>query len=156
MSMAQGFIQELQMTLKYFNTTISIFEEADSGYAAQPEMFTVAGQVAHTAATVNWFVAGAFGDGWDMDFDGHIAQTNAVTRLSEAKEQLENAFANVVEVIDATADEDLCAPIADKQIMEGAPRCAIVNAITDHTAHHRGALSVYARLLGKEPPMPYA
>ena len=156
MSMAQGFTQELQMTLKFFNTTISVFEESDSGYAAQPAMFTVAGQVAHTAATVDWFVEGAFGKGWDMNFDAHLAETNAVARLSDAKEQLEKAFANVVELIGAAPDEDLCAPIPDKQIMEGAPRCAIVSAITDHTAHHRGALSVYARLLGKEPPMPYA
>jgi uncharacterized damage-inducible protein DinB len=156
MSIAQGYIQELQMSLKFFNNTISVFEETDSGYAAQPEMFTVAGQVAHTAATVDWFVEGAFGEGWDMDFDAHLAQTNAVARLSDAKEQLEKAYANVVEVIGATSDEELCAPIADKQIMEGARRCAIVSAISDHTAHHRGALAVYARLLGKTPPMPYA
>jgi uncharacterized damage-inducible protein DinB len=156
MSIAAGYIQELQMTLKFFNTTISVFEEADSGYAAQPEMFTVAGQVAHTAATVNWFVEGAFGKGWDMNFEAHLAETNAVARISDAKEQLEKAFANVVEVFGGASDEDLCAPISDKQIMDGAPRCAIVSAINDHTAHHRGALSVYARLLGKEPPMPYA
>ena len=94
MSMAQGFIQELERTLQFFNTTISVFEEPDSGYAAQPEMFTVAGHVAHTAATVDWFVEGAFGKGWDMDFEAHITQTNAVSRLSDAKEQLEKAFAN--------------------------------------------------------------
>ena len=156
MSVAQGYIQELQMTLKFFNATISVFEESDSGYAAQPEMFTVAGQVAHTAATVDWFVEGAFGKGWDMNFEAHLAETNAVARISDAKEHLEKAFANVIEVIGGASDEDLCAPIPDKQIMDGAPRCAIVSAITDHTAHHRGALSVYARLLGKEPPMPYA
>jgi uncharacterized damage-inducible protein DinB len=33
---------------------------------------------------------------------------------------------------------------------------AIFGAITDHTAHHRGALTVYARLAGAVPPMPYA
>jgi len=156
MSIAQGYILELQNTLKFFNTTISVFEESDSGYAAQPEMFTVAGHVAHTAGTVDWFVEGAFGKGWDMNFAEHIAHTNAVTRLSDAKERLEKAFADVVQVIRSASDGDLCAPIPDKQIMEGAPRCAIVSAIADHTAHHRGALSVYARLLGKVPPMPYA
>jgi uncharacterized damage-inducible protein DinB len=40
-------------------------------------------------------------------------------------------------------------------VMGGAPRIAIVGAIADHTAHHRGALTVYARLLGVVPPMPY-
>ena len=156
MSIAQGYIQELQMSLKFFKNTISVFEEADSGYAAQPEMFTVAGQVAHAAGTVDWFVEGAFGKGWDMNFEAHLAETNAVMRISDAKELLENAFANVVAVFGGASDEDLCAPIPDKAIMEGAPRCAIASAITDHTAHHRGALSVYARLLGKQPPMPYA
>jgi uncharacterized damage-inducible protein DinB len=32
---------------------------------------------------------------------------------------------------------------------------AIFRAITDHTAHHRGALTVYARTQGIVPPMPY-
>ena len=31
----------------------------------------------------------------------------------------------------------------------------VVSAITDHTAHHRGALTVYARVSGLVPPMPY-
>jgi len=35
------------------------------------------------------------------------------------------------------------------------PRLVVIGAISDHTAHHRGALTVYARLLGKEPKMPY-
>ena len=42
-----------------------------------------------------------------------------------------------------------------QQIMGGAPRLAIFGAINDHTAHHRGALTVYARLNGIVPPMPY-
>ena len=40
-------------------------------------------------------------------------------------------------------------------VMGGAPRLAIVNAITDHTAHHRGTLTVYSRLRGHTPAMPY-
>ena len=32
---------------------------------------------------------------------------------------------------------------------------AIISTITDHTAHHRGALTVYARVSGLVPPMPY-
>jgi uncharacterized damage-inducible protein DinB len=27
--------------------------------------------------------------------------------------------------------------------------------MVEHTAHHRGALTVYSRKLGKVPPMPY-
>jgi uncharacterized damage-inducible protein DinB len=104
---------------------------------------------------VDWFVEGAFGEGWNMDFDAELAKAKAVTSLADAKEHLEEAFANIIDVIGSASDEELCAPIPDKQIMEGAPRCSIVSGIMDHTAHHRGALTVYARLLGKEPPMPY-
>jgi len=156
MSVAAGFVKELEMDLKFFKTTISVFEEADSGFAPQPELFTVAGQVEHVADTVDWFVEGAFGAGWNMDFEAHVAGAKAATSLSQATKHLEQAFAKVGEVIGAASDEQLFEPIPDKQIMEGAPRCSIVSGITDHTAHHRGALSVYARLQGKEPPMPYA
>jgi len=46
-------------------------------------------------------------------------------------------------------------PMPEGPVLGGAPRIAIVSGITDHTAHHRGALTVYARLSGKVPPMPY-
>jgi uncharacterized damage-inducible protein DinB len=156
MSVTEGFIKELEMDLKFFKATLSVFQDVDAGYAPQPELYTVAGHVAHTADTVNWFVEGAFGAGWDMDFAALINRAKAVTSLSEATKQLEQAFANAAAVIGAASDERLFEPIPDKQIMEGAPRCSIVSGITDHTAHHRGALAVYARLEGKEPPMPYA
>ncbi len=35
------------------------------------------------------------------------------------------------------------------------PKSGVVFGIVEHSAHHRGALSVYARLLGKQPLMPY-
>ena len=156
MSAAEGYVKELEMTLKFFQTTISVFDEADSGYTPQAELYTVASHVAHTGDTVDWFVEGAFGKGWNMDFEAEIAKAKAETSLAEAKKRLEAAFANVASVIGAASDQQLFEPIPDKAIMEGAPRCSIVSAIADHTAHHRGALAVYARLQGKEPPMPYA
>lgn len=155
MSAAEGYKNELQNALKFFNSTISVFGEADSGYAPQPELYSVAGHVAHTADTVDWFVEGAFGSGWNMDFEAEVAKSKAVKSLAEAKERLQQAFANAAAVIGAATDQQLFEPIPDKRIMEGAPRCSIVSGVTDHTAHHRGALAVYARLLGKEPPMPY-
>ncbi len=46
-------------------------------------------------------------------------------------------------------------PLPEGPVMGGAPRMAIISAIEEHTAHHRGALSVYSRLLGLGPPVPY-
>jgi len=156
MSAAAGFVKELEAALKFFNTTVSVFDESDSTYSPQPEMYTVAGHVAHVADTVEWFVEGAFGEGWDMEFDKLVARAKAVTSLAEAKAWLERAFGHAIDVVGQATDAVLFAPIPDTRIMEGAPRSTIVSGLTDHTAHHRGALAVYARLLGKEPPMPYA
>ena len=156
MSIAQGYVMELQMAQKFFNKTISVFDEDDSGFAPKPELLSVANHVAHVAGTVRRFIEGAFGKGWDMDFEKHEKQMRAVTSLSDAKAELDEAFAAVVKTIGEASDQVLCEPIPDRQIMDGAPRCSVVSAIADHTAHHRGALTVYARLLGKVPPMPYA
>jgi len=52
--------------------------------------------------------------------------------------------------------EELAAPLPADGIMGGAPTSAIVGGAIDHTAHHRGALTVYARLLGRVAAMPYA
>jgi uncharacterized damage-inducible protein DinB len=46
-------------------------------------------------------------------------------------------------------------PLPPGPVMGGMPRMAIVGAIQDHTAHHRGALTVYSRLCGHTPAMPY-
>ena len=156
MSASQGLVGELTSTLRFFKTTLSIFGPEDAGFAPNPDLYTVAGHVAHTADSVDWFVEGAFGKGWDMDFDGLIAKAKAITSLEEATDWLERAFVNAKKVVGAASDEDLYAPIPDTRIMEGAPRIAIVSGIVDHTAHHRGSLAVYARLLDKAPPMPYA
>jgi len=155
MSAAAPLVAQLQTSLKYMKTTVSAFDEGDSGFAPQPELYTVAGHIAHAADSVDWFVEGAFGEGWNMNFEGLIAAARGVTSLDDANAWLDRAYAAAIAVIEAAPDEVLLAPIPDKRIMGGAPRAAIVNAIVDHTAHHRGALTVYARLLGKVSPMPY-
>ena len=156
MSAAQGLVKELESTLKFFNTTLSIFEPADAGFAPRPELYTVAGHVAHVADSVDWFIEGRFGEGWNMEFEALIAKARAVDSLDEAKAWLDRAFANAVVVVGAASDKELFEPIPDTGIMGGAPRSAVVSGIVDHTAHHRGSLAVYARLIGKVSPMPYS
>jgi uncharacterized damage-inducible protein DinB len=154
--MSNALVYELESTRKFFLTTLSIFEEADSAFAPHPDMYTVAGQVVHTANSVDWFMAGGFGAGWDQNYDEHIATAKSVTSLAEARLMLARAFDNAVATISSATPETLQEPIPNDTIMNGAPRAAVINGITDHTAHHRGSLAVYARLLGKVPPMPYA
>jgi uncharacterized damage-inducible protein DinB len=53
------------------------------------------------------------------------------------------------------SEAELKRPLPDGPVMGGMPVWQIAGAIVEHTAHHRGALTVYSRLLGKVPAMPY-
>lgn len=156
MAVSEGLVSQLESTKKFFNTTLSAFESDNAGFAPYPELYTVAGHVAHVADAIDWFMEGAFGDGWDMEFDASIAKAKAVTSLDEAKEWLDRSFTKAIATVGEASDQTLFESISDTRIMGGAPRMAVVSSIVDHTAHHRGSLAVYARLIGKEPPMPYS
>ena len=154
--MQDGLITELQITRRFFLNSISCLQEEDSTYAPKEEMFTVAQHVEHVAQTVDWFVDGAFGaDGFDLNFDQLTAKTKTQKSLKQALESFERAINRVVQTIRDASEADLITPLPDGPIMAGVPKLGIVSAISDHTAHHRGALTVYSRLLGKVPQMPY-
>ncbi|MCC6537030.1 MAG: DinB family protein [Bryobacterales bacterium] len=156
MSLAQQAIGEVAAAHEFFNRSTRGLTEAQSAYAPAEGMMTAAAMVAHTAQTIEWFVEGAFRpEGFDMDFEGAAAKTNACTSLADAKAWFEKAVASAKEVLATKSDADLLAPLPEGPIMGGLPRMAIIGAITDHTAHHRGALTVYARLNQIVPPMPY-
>ena len=155
MTQSANLAIQLRTAQRYFTVTASAFDENDSGFAPTPEMFTVAAQIAHTADTVAWFVEGAFGDGWDLDFEAFDARARGVTSIAAALASLEQAFDAAAAAIEGASDEELAAPIPDERMMKGMPRRGIVNGIVDHTAHHRGSLAVYARVAGRTPVMPY-
>ncbi|MGC4048295.1 MAG: DinB family protein [Paludibaculum sp.] len=141
---------------EYFDRSTRALEEADSGFAPQAGIFTAAQVVAHVAQTVEWFVSGAFAaEGFSLEFERMDQEVRGVTSLATARAWFEKACATLQETIEAKTEAEWMAALPPGPIMGGLPRIAIFNALTDHTAHHRGALTVYARLLGKVPPMPY-
>jgi len=142
-------------TRKFFDRTTSVLTEADSGFRATPETMSVASMVAHVAQTLDWFRRGALANDWRLDFEVLTAETDAVTSLAEARRWLARAFAELRAAVEAVSDADLAADLPDNPILPGRPRYNAIQSIVDHTAHHRGALAVYARLLGRVPPMPY-
>jgi uncharacterized damage-inducible protein DinB len=153
--MKEDLIEQLKTQEKFFLNTISCLTEDDSAFKPQDEMYTVAQHVGHAAETVDWFLEGAFGSGgFDMDFENYDERMKKYVSFDDCVEQFRNATANGIKNITEVNDSELTAPI-EGEIMKGAPKLAVVGAITDHTAHHRGALAVYARLLGKVPKMPY-
>ena len=153
---AEQLAGELQAIRKFFERSTSVLEEPDSGFTPVEGMYSLASQVYHVASTIDWFLDGTFGKGWDMDFAKHDADARDVKSLTEARAALARAFENAEVIIMSQSEEKLQDPFpADDPIMPGQPRSNIISAINDHTAHHRGALTVYARLLGKSSPMPY-
>ncbi len=156
MSLAEHAVAELKSAEEYFNRSTRGLAEEHSGLMPAPGMMTAAQQVAHAAQTIEWLIAGAFDPkGFDLDFDAHAKVAQACTSLAVARAWFEKAIVEATATIGSKGDAELMTPLPDGPVMGGAPRMAIFGAITDHTAHHRGALTVYARTKGIVPPMPY-
>jgi uncharacterized damage-inducible protein DinB len=112
--------------------------------------------VAHTAQTIDWFIEGATrSEGFNLDFEKLGKEVAAVTSLTAARGMLEKAYENAVSFLRSCTASDLAKPLPPGPVMGGAPVGDIVWSMVEHTAHHRGALTVYSRLLGKTPLMPY-
>jgi uncharacterized damage-inducible protein DinB len=152
----QGLSGQLAAMKEFFERSTRVLEEADSAFAPKEGMFTAAQQVAHVAQTIEWFVEGAFAEGgFSMEFERMDKEVRAVTSLGAAREWVNRACATANAIVEAHSDAEWMAALPPGPIMGGQPRFVIFGALTDHSAHHRGALTVYSRLLGKVPLMPY-
>jgi uncharacterized damage-inducible protein DinB len=150
------YSNQLLASQDFFARSTRVLDEADSAFRPQEGMMTVAQQVAHTAQTLDWFIEGASRpEGFDLDFEKHAKAVDAVTSLAAARQTLAAAYANAIQFLRSRGPEDLARPLPPGPVMGGQPISDIVWAMVEHTAHHRGALTVYSRQLGKVPPMPY-
>jgi len=150
------FANQLLASKEFFARSTRVLDETDSGFRPQEGMMTVAQQVAHTAQTLDWFIEGASRpEGFDLDFEKHVKALDAVTSLAAARQMLETAYASAIQFLRSRSPEDLSRPLPHGPVMGGQPISDIVWSMVEHTAHHRGALTVYSRQLGKLPPMPY-
>ena len=151
------FTESLSMSKEFFDRSTRCLTEELAGFQPTAEMMTVAQQVAHVAQTIDWFIEGAFhrAEGFDMDFENHMRPVMAIGSLAEARAWLDKSVARAIAEITAKTMEELQAPLPEGPVMGGAPKLSIIGAIEEHTAHHRGALTVYARLNGLVPAMPY-
>ncbi len=148
-------VAQLNSSKEYLDRATRELAEEDSSFAPDANSFTSAQQIAHIAQTVDWFVEGAFGEGFDMNFEETGAAVRKVTSLKEARELCTRSYDQAIELIGGKTQEQLLELMPDGPIMGKQPKLVIVAGIVEHTAHHRGALSVYTRLRGKVPLMPY-
>jgi uncharacterized damage-inducible protein DinB len=154
--MPEALVSELKTFKIFFDRSTACLTEEDSTFAPVEGMKTVAQQVAHVAQTVDWFFEGAFRpEGFDMDFEKLEAETAGLDSLASARERLDRSFAAAEKIILEHSAEEWTRPLPAGPVMGGAPRFTVIGALNDHTAHHRGALAVCARLRGHVPAMPY-
>lgn len=148
-------LAEINSTEKFFDRTTRCLREEDSSFRPYPQAYSVAAHVDHAADAIDWFREGCLHDRWSLDFEAAIAESHAAPSLEAARTELAMAFARLRSELAATSRERLAEILPENPILSGRPRFHVVGAVVDHTAHHRGALAVYARLLGLEPLMPY-
>jgi uncharacterized damage-inducible protein DinB len=140
----------------FFERSTSVLDEADSEFRPHEDMMTVVQHVMHAAQTLHWFIDGVTRpEGFDLDFEEQMKTQRAVKSLAEARSKFAAASTRATEFLRSKTPEDLAKLLPPGPIMGGQPISNIVWAMVEHTAHHRGALTVYSRLLGKVPPMPY-
>jgi uncharacterized damage-inducible protein DinB len=150
------FSKELLASQDFFARSTRVLEEADSNFRPQDGMMTAAQQVAHVAMTIDWFIQGASRpEGFDLDFEKAAKEMDKVNSLSAARAMLDASYKRAVEFVSSQTPEQMSAPLPPGPVMGGEPTGDIIWGIVEHTAHHRGALTMYSRLLGKVPPMPY-
>ena len=147
---------QLLASQDFFNRSTRVLEEADSAFRPAEGMMTAAQQVAHVAQTLDWFVEGVSRPaGFDLDFAAHAAELEKVASLAAARASLAAAYDRAIRYFGSMSREELARPLPPGPILGGQPLGAVVWGMVEHTAHHRGALTVYSRLLGRIPPMPY-
>ncbi|MCB2212963.1 DinB family protein [bacterium] len=157
--LADVFKRELENVRLFFNRSTKPLTEDDSLFKPQDEMYTVAQQVAHAAHTVEGFSNNAFtetGPEWDENaMEDHNNRVMTVTSLTAARKWFNESIDRAIENFGKRSDEELLALLPETSLLGPFPRFTCLYGIQDHTAHHRGALTVYVRALGKTPPIPY-
>ena len=119
-------------------------------------MLTVAQHVAHVGQTNDWFIEGMMSpNGFDLDFENHWKLIQSVTSLATAREWFTKSIVGAKETVANMSEQELISPLPEGPVMGGQPKLTVISGISDHSAHHRGALTVYSRLIGYEPSMPY-
>ncbi|MDD2943524.1 MAG: DinB family protein [bacterium] len=154
--MKEGLLNQIDSIEEFFNRSSRCLTEADSNFAPKDGMMTVAQQVAHSAQCIEWFTNALTNpQGFDLDFEGHWKEVKACTSLEEARKWFSKAIVAAKTTVSAMTEAEIMSPLPQGPVMGGAPKIVVIGAMSEHTAHHRGALTVYSRLLGHVPKMPY-
>ena len=67
--MKKTLINQLNASKSFLDKSTESLTEEDSGLTPSDGMMSTAQQIAHIAQTVDWFIEGAFGNGFEMNFE---------------------------------------------------------------------------------------
>lgn len=155
MSLHELIESELNATEEFLERSTRVLEEQHSSFAPASGIYTVAQHMAHIAKSIDWFVNGMVSSsGFSMDFEAQEREVRAIASLTVARTKIAEAFANARALLAKRSIEELEAHFPEGAVMHG-PKWAALFGLVEHTAHHRGALTLYSRLLGLSPKMPY-
>lgn len=156
MTLSEMAVTQLNAVRTQFDNSAGVLDECVATFRPGGETMTVAQHVAHAAQVIDWLVDGAFAHtGFDLDFEAQIARVMAVQSLTAARNWFERALSQAILAFEGRTDAEMMTLLPAGPVMGGLPRLLVITAIAEHTSHHRGALSVYARLQGIVPQSPY-
>ena len=145
----------LRMERHFLQNIIKDFREEHADFQPAEGMMTVAQQISHIAVTVAWFREAAFGTGFDTDWAKMRVEYMYPRTLAEAVALLDETYNNYATLLETLSEADLTVMLPPNPIVGEVPRFTLIHTQADHTAHHRGELVVYLRLLGITPTMAY-
>ena len=176
------FRVKFHMHNEYFLRTLSAFNDEDSSFRPQQNMLSVKDQVLHTVGAIELFVSAYLstidstskithtsfrpGEAWsgsstavtDMRWTQNADKKHYDEQvdMKEIKEIFSKTMAYASDVFSIPSEAELQQPIGENSLVPDFFRAEdIIEIMLDHTAHHRGALAQYARLLGHSPKIPY-
>ncbi len=169
----------------FFLRATAVFAEHDADYRPAAGMLSVVEHIHHATAALELFVSQYFcrfvqtksiehrsfrlGRSWlsaqpELGFaDLSWTDKAAAYQASSERETLTQALAALSQTLEYTATlfarldlAQLQQPLGDNPVMPAYfTGFDVAEFMFDHTAHHRGALAQYARLLGHDPKIPY-
>jgi hypothetical protein len=175
--------ERLDAHKEFFHRTTACFRPQDGGFRPRPDMLSVNGQILHVTAAMEFFLAGLVvsfdrlkpgpwvsrrgkGASWIGLGTGFadMAWTEEATLDQEAIDD-DASVRTALKAFDGTMDivcrvfaqftpEEMTSPLPRNPLDLRSPQ-HVLDILLDHTAHHRGALAQYARLLGHDPSIPY-
>ncbi|MCP4727525.1 MAG: DinB family protein [bacterium] len=142
---------------KFLNNILKDLKPEHGDFKPADEMLTASQQIKHIALTGKWFYSKALGTGFEFaSFDAYLEEMQKPLTLQEALDLLNETYEESVRAFGNMTEKEFDEIVKDDPMLGTFKKSDMIFYNNEHTAHHRGALSVYLRLLGITPTMIYA